>query len=173
MPVQRGAGHPGQHEQLGHADPVRTRVRQRGQERRSRLLGALPAHGSGVSGRLRRSWGRLRAVRPAEAERRTAVRVMRGVPGDLSIVDEVGPAPFRHGVLRIGYQNAPDWLSMCACQPTLSAPCPRIVGRVHVALDFAGREVAEAPTGTATEIVTAAAAATVPENSLSRIISPG
>ena len=33
------------------------------------------------------------------------MRVVRGVAGDLGIVDQVGPVPFRHGVLGIGYQE--------------------------------------------------------------------
>jgi hypothetical protein len=61
--------------------------------------------GGGVSGRLRRFWSLLRGFLAEGPKRGPTVRVLCGVPSNLGIIDQVGPVPFRHDVLRIGYQE--------------------------------------------------------------------
>jgi hypothetical protein len=52
-----------------------------------------------------RSWGHAGRIRPAGHEVWPGVCVLCGMPGDLVIGDQVGPVPFRRGVLGAGDQE--------------------------------------------------------------------
>ena len=59
------------------------------------------------------------------------MRVLRGVPGYLLVVDQVGPVPFRRGVLGIGYQECAGLAELVGVPAGFECALPQ--DQVHVA----------------------------------------